>query len=260
MADEISLKCEECGRELKAPADRAGGEIRCECGNAVRVPPGADAGKPEPKETLSPEEVARKWYYAVGEERFGPVSLGMLKRLVGEGRVGLDDLAWTRGMPGWERVANVRQLQLEMATSRADGEGEEEQGEQESAQPPAPAGEAKTPRSGRAADESGEGGPEPPALPGEAAAKEGRIMGRKRYGMVGVLAGLTTVVGIAGLVAAPLLFVVGLPEKASFRVLIAAAVSLLVGVMSLGVAQLCALARRMAASVQRLEQKLGESE
>lgn len=48
-----------------------------------------------------------QWYYAVGEERRGPVEQAELVRLAETGLVTADTLVWRQGMASWQRYAEV---------------------------------------------------------------------------------------------------------------------------------------------------------
>lgn len=50
------------------------------------------------------------WYYAREGERQGPHSVEEMKRFAANGRLGLDDLVWTEGMPDWTTAAAVKDL------------------------------------------------------------------------------------------------------------------------------------------------------
>lgn len=50
------------------------------------------------------------WYYTVGEEQYGPVSLLELRRLVASGEVIETDLVWKEGMPDWRAVRDAKEI------------------------------------------------------------------------------------------------------------------------------------------------------
>ena len=50
------------------------------------------------------------WYYSVNEEQQGPVSLKELQELLTLGRVNLNDLMWTEGMPEWRPASEIQEL------------------------------------------------------------------------------------------------------------------------------------------------------
>src|SRR5262245_30843300 len=50
------------------------------------------------------------WYYATGDEQFGPVPLAELKQLVEAGKLSPDDLLWREGMDAWMPAMNLRAL------------------------------------------------------------------------------------------------------------------------------------------------------
>ena len=43
-----------------------------------------------------------EWYYADGQQRWGPVGESEFRTLLAEGRVTADTLVWRSGMPGWQ--------------------------------------------------------------------------------------------------------------------------------------------------------------
>jgi len=51
-----------------------------------------------------------EWYYGVGGEQQGPVTLAELRKLVAAGTVGADDLVWCEGMGDWEPSSMVKAL------------------------------------------------------------------------------------------------------------------------------------------------------
>ena len=51
-----------------------------------------------------------EWYHARGGERHGPVSLEEMQRLVREGLLGPDELAWRSGLPDWRPIRELPEL------------------------------------------------------------------------------------------------------------------------------------------------------
>jgi len=74
------------------------------------------AGTPRIQGRLTRQENRTKgnimavWYYARGGERHGPHSAEELKRFATDGRLGLDDLVWTEGMPDWASASTIKTL------------------------------------------------------------------------------------------------------------------------------------------------------
>jgi hypothetical protein len=58
----------------------------------------------------------RSWHVASQGERHGPHSERELKARIHAGTVGIDDLAWTKGMPGWIRMGDVPQFAADFAS------------------------------------------------------------------------------------------------------------------------------------------------
>lgn len=53
------------------------------------------------------------WYYVVGSERVGPVSVAALKVLFTNNEINLDTYVWKKGFANWERLKDVTELNLE---------------------------------------------------------------------------------------------------------------------------------------------------
>ncbi len=54
--------------------------------------------------------MASSYYYARGNQRFGPVSGSQLKELAASGQLAPDDLVWKEGMAGWEPAKKLKGL------------------------------------------------------------------------------------------------------------------------------------------------------
>lgn len=52
------------------------------------------------------------WYYVVGSERVGPVSVAALKVLFSNGEITNDTYIWKKGFANWERLKDVSELNL----------------------------------------------------------------------------------------------------------------------------------------------------
>jgi len=98
MSDKIVVKCANCGRQFRVPAELGGKKTRCSCGNIIPVPAAGAA------------ESTQAWYYTKDGQRFGPVPLGELKGLLETGQVGPRDYVWTAGMASWQRAEEVEEL------------------------------------------------------------------------------------------------------------------------------------------------------
>lgn len=53
------------------------------------------------------------WYYVVGSERVGPVSVSALKVLFSNGEITNDTYIWKKGFANWERLKDVAELKLD---------------------------------------------------------------------------------------------------------------------------------------------------
>ncbi len=74
--------------------------------------------------------MSQDWYYAIGEDRKGPVSLRELRDLVDEGTVRPADLVWNDDMDDWKEARRVDELRGYggRGWSRADQDQREERG------------------------------------------------------------------------------------------------------------------------------------
>src|SRR3954468_6605043 len=54
--------------------------------------------------------MSQSWYYARGNDQFGPVTIDQLKGLIGTGQVQMADLVWTEGMAQWMAAQTVPDL------------------------------------------------------------------------------------------------------------------------------------------------------
>ena len=54
--------------------------------------------------------MANEYFYARGEEQFGPVSGGQLKALATSGELEPTDLVWKEGMPDWVEARRIKGL------------------------------------------------------------------------------------------------------------------------------------------------------
>src|SRR5438067_12203901 len=59
---------------------------------------------------VSEGNMAQNWYYARGNDQFGPVTIDQLKSLIGTGQVQMADLVWTEGMAQWGAAQAVPEL------------------------------------------------------------------------------------------------------------------------------------------------------
>lgn len=53
------------------------------------------------------------WYYVIGSERVGPVSVSALKVLFSNGEITNDTYIWKKGFANWERLKDVSELKLD---------------------------------------------------------------------------------------------------------------------------------------------------
>ena len=50
---------------------------------------------------MDPEDISRKWYYARGGEKYGPLPGARILSMVRSGELPSDTLVWSRGMENW---------------------------------------------------------------------------------------------------------------------------------------------------------------
>ncbi len=62
-----------------------------------------------------------EWYYSDKDERRGPISLEMLQRLIQNGAIGPDELAWTEGMTDWKAISSIPELRPQQQKSSSFG-------------------------------------------------------------------------------------------------------------------------------------------
>lgn len=64
-------------------------------------------------------DMAAEWYYAKGNQKFGPVESSELKRLASASVLLPEDLVWKEGLPKWVRASSIKGLfTSEAATAR----------------------------------------------------------------------------------------------------------------------------------------------
>lgn len=69
--------------------------------------------EPHDSATAHPgRSMAPIWYYAVGNEQCGPVSVLDLRKLIASNQLVRDDLVWKEGMPDWTAIRDVPELNV----------------------------------------------------------------------------------------------------------------------------------------------------
>lgn len=58
----------------------------------------------------APRQEPNEWYYAVGNQRQGPVTISFIKHLFSDGQIGHDTLVWKKGMAQWTPLKDVPEL------------------------------------------------------------------------------------------------------------------------------------------------------
>lgn len=132
MADTISFKCSNCGKEFNVSAKLAGRKAQCPCGTVVDIPKSAAAstgappeideaaatqvqpGAPQQADTAPPAGgPAPKWRYMRGDKQFGPAPQAELEALLAGGELPPDTYVWTKGLSGWQAASQVEALKFE---------------------------------------------------------------------------------------------------------------------------------------------------
>jgi hypothetical protein len=85
-------------------------------GDNVFLPKNVEDGHETPHPSGPPESA--KWYYNVGEERHGPVSLMDLRQLVLNGQLTPHDLVWKDGLPDWVPIGIQTEFQPQIGGGR----------------------------------------------------------------------------------------------------------------------------------------------
>ena len=83
-------------------------------------PPTADQPAQPKVETPSPEPPV--WYYARGDEEFGPVEFPTLRLKVATGELTVEDQVWTQGMANWTVAKSIPGLFPEATRSGSSGD------------------------------------------------------------------------------------------------------------------------------------------
>jgi hypothetical protein len=84
-----------------------------QAGDNVFLPTEVDEEVAAPVATSAPPGAA-KWYYSVGDERHGPVTLMDLRQLVLNGQVTAHDLVWKEGLEDWVTLGNQPEFQQQL--------------------------------------------------------------------------------------------------------------------------------------------------
>jgi hypothetical protein len=236
----MKIECDECGRSLDVESGAV--EVRCECGNVMHLPD-MGAGS-DVEEEVSAEDLARKWYYAHDGERYGPVPLARLKKLVEEGVLSGGSLIWSRGMDTWQRAETISQLRSVFTTgktqpgSSADVESKRVKTAGKHKKPAEPAGKPV------------------PDLPGE----EEISSGARRSGtfFISMVGGLSTALGVFLLFAGSLITYFHFVEEIKFEQITLILISLFVGaLLLLGFGNGMVMLANLRREVDSLQAKVG---
>ena len=97
----MMVRCPDCGSEVTLSEGQDGGQaVSCaQCGE--NFPIAREAGLPG----------GSKWYYAIGDEKKGPISQDEFTRLVSAGTIGSGTLVWRKGMAGWQALGEMQSNQ-----------------------------------------------------------------------------------------------------------------------------------------------------
>ncbi|NTV15289.1 MAG: DUF4339 domain-containing protein [Desulfobulbaceae bacterium] len=93
----MKVRCPECGSKGELSADLAEQMVRCpQCGGTFPAHEDLEAW------------LGVTWFYALEDEKKGPVSETEFADLIGAGVITPDTLVWSKGMTGWLSLAEVR--------------------------------------------------------------------------------------------------------------------------------------------------------
>lgn len=96
----MKVRCPECRCRGALAGELAGRMVRCaRCGGKFLATEDSGGG------------VGVKWYYAVGDEKKGPISEAEFDGLVASGGIGSDTLVWCKGMVNWQTLAETQSEQ-----------------------------------------------------------------------------------------------------------------------------------------------------
>jgi hypothetical protein len=139
------------------------------------------------------------WYYAKGNQQYGPVAGAAVRNMLVSGELAPTDLVWTTGMGQWEEARRVPGLVPEVAPAAAPTAGSQQgwqQQQQQAPPPPPPPHWGQQPRYGQ----PGPGG-YPPAPP-YAESQHGKAVGAFVCSLLSVLCaagGVGLFLGIIGM-------------------------------------------------------------
>lgn len=55
--------------------------------------------------------MSQDWYYTIGEDRQGPISLDELRQIASDGNIRPNDLVWNETMSDWKEARHIKELQ-----------------------------------------------------------------------------------------------------------------------------------------------------
>lgn len=131
----MKVRCPECGRAGFLSIELTGQMVRCpQCG-----------GQSLAKEDLGGEGT-KKWYYALADQKKGPLGEAEFEQLIAAGTIGADTLVWCKGMGKWQSLAETRGADTVMMVGEQALPAQEEPGEVAPVPPETkPASEARPP-------------------------------------------------------------------------------------------------------------------
>jgi len=90
------VSCPDCNSKGKLRDDLAGQEVRCPKCQSKFIANGSAA-----------TTVKKKWYYADGDSKVGPVEQSQFDSLAASGAIADDTLVWSKGMDSWQPFSQV---------------------------------------------------------------------------------------------------------------------------------------------------------
>jgi len=105
----IFFRCPTCNVAMKAPATKAGVMINCpKCKQGFAIPCADTPKSHERAQDFRPDEPL--FYYVKGPQRFGPLSLAIMRKLVANRQVPPETLVWLEGAPQWVYARDIHEL------------------------------------------------------------------------------------------------------------------------------------------------------
>ncbi len=102
----MKVACEACGARYAIPDEKVRGsgrtfKVTCrKCNAPIMIRGVSNEEAPEPP----------VWYYAVGQERQGPIDVPALRTLLQQGTIVEQTFVWRQGMSDWQSLREIEEL------------------------------------------------------------------------------------------------------------------------------------------------------